>query len=79
MPYRVKSIKNATKPRASVTLEDTATREEWTENFNTIAKDWVGLKARFTARIVAERAVETTEADLITEAENANLADIVVP
>ena len=82
MAYRIKEITDADKPRARVTIEETDLQgdpisgREWTENFDTIKKDWNALNKRFKDRIKEDDDKATVAKNLITEANNAALTDM---
>ena len=82
MAYRIKTIEDADKPRARVTIEETDAQgapisgRVWTENFNTLDKDWAQLKLRFKARIKEDNNKANAITALITEANNASRADM---
>ena len=82
MPFRIKTIKDADKPRAIVTVEETDAQGDpipgrvWTEPFDTIKKDWAQLKLRFRKRIKDgdDKAIAATI--LTNEGNNAGLTAI---
>lgn len=82
MAFRIKKIEDADKPRARVTIEETDTQGEpiagrvWTENFDTIKKNWADLNKRFKDRIRTDDDKATAATNLITEANNAALTDM---
>lgn len=82
MAYRIKTVTDADKPRARVTIEQTDLQgkpiagREWTENFDTQKKDWPQLKLRFKARIKADDDKAIAVTNLITEGNNASLTDM---
>ncbi len=82
MAFRIKTITDAQKPQARVTIEETDAQGEpipgrvWTENFDTIKKDWPAFNVRFKARIKEDDDKANAITDLITEGNNASLTDM---
>ncbi len=80
MAFRIKTIKDADKPRAYVTIEHVdgngdPTGRELTEPFDMQKKDWAGLKLRFKAKIDVRTAKDAEVATIINEGNNANLTN----
>ena len=82
MAFRIKTITDADKPRARVTIEETDLQGDpipgrvWTENFDTQKKDWTQLNRRFKDRIKADDDKATVVTNLITEGNDASLTDM---
>jgi len=82
MAFRIKTITDADKPRARVTIEETDAQGEpiagrvWTENFDTTKEDWADLNKRFKARIKVDDDKAMAATKLIIEANNASLTDL---
>lgn len=82
MAYKIRNITDADKPRARVTIEETDLQGDpipgraWTENFDTLKKDWPALKLRFKKRIKEDDDKATAATNLITEGNNASLTDM---
>ena len=82
MAFRIKTIRDAHKPRAKVTIEQTDGQgnpipgREWTENFDTQQKDWPQLKQRFKDRVQADNTKAQAVTDLTDEANNEGITNM---
>ena len=74
MAFQIKTISDADKPRAYVTVQEVDAGgtpipgREWTEPFDTEKKDWDGLKKRINARVYDDDQKKTTIETLKAEA-----------
>ena len=82
MAFQIKTIRDADKPRAYVTVQEVdggvpIPGREWTEPFDTEKKDWDGLKKRINARVYEDDQKKTTIETLTNEAVASGLTAVV--
>ena len=82
MSFRIKTIRDADKPRAYVTVEETDAQGDpipgrvWTFSFDTQKKDWVALKKRLKDKVKEDDDKAIAATILTNEGNNAGLTAI---